>query len=738
MDHTYTYIGRDAPVNDAAAKATGQLAYAADLHLPGMLYMKLLLSPVAHGLVRSLDTSAALALPGVAAVLSFQNTPSVKYNRGRVRATDEAPDQETLFTDHVRFVGDRIAAVVAQTPEIAQQAVSLLRADIQPLPPVFNLDQALEGAPVPLHERDDIIHLPVVSYGDYASAQGEEFCHHTATQRVSHIAMETHCAVADYTPATGRMTVWTATQSVFGVRSAISTILDLPMSRIRVIKTPMGGSFGCKQEMILEPLAACAAKMTGRPVMLHFSRSEVMLCTMLKHPLESDIKVKFSPQRTITGLQLHCRLDAGAYQTVSPDYAGSISKKLSWVYNIPHMEYYGTTVCTNTPTTGSYRGWGGPEAAIIMENMMNAAARHFSMDPIELRLRNILPPYAISRINNFSLGNLPLEDALLLGRERFAWEERKARLAVQDRSGRYARGIGMALSTHTSGYFPRKGDWGTVVVKMEEDGSVCVNCNVHDHGCGEVAVFKAIVGEVLSISPELVDLPEGDTAYNALDNGCYTSRSIYVLGRAILDASKKLLEQLRRMTPYAQVPLIAKPSAGLPGQHPCSPKELASYVSAYAYAGVRLFGGCCGAGAEHIAALKRALGQVSFSSFRAPEQDPDVIPCASEREARFITPDIDVGETIECTPDLMEDILEAEENSPQGALKIAVLEEDDLDMLAENQYVVKDALCIFSDVPELLERALRLYQGRAFWDGTGELEEAFLEEMKQKYGLILL
>lgn len=199
-----------------------------------------------------------------------------------------------------------------------------------------------------------------------------------------------------------------------------------------------------------------------------------------------------------------------------------------------------------------------------------------------------------------------------------------------------------------------------------------------------------------------------------------------------------LLEQLRRMTPYAQVPLIAKPSAGLPGQHPCSPKELASYVSAYAYAGARLFGGCCGAGPEHIAALKRALGQVSFSSLRTPKLDPDVIPCASEREARFITPDVDVGETIECTPDLLEDILEAEENSPQGALKIAILEEDDLDMFAENQYAVKDALCLFSDVPELLERALRLYQGRAFWDGTGELDEGFLEEMKRKYGLILL
>ena len=542
----YRYIGKDIPVNDAKAKASGQLSFAADLHLPGMLYMKLFLSPVAHGMVRSLDVSRALALPGVVQVLSYENTPDVHYNRGRVRATEQAPDQETLFTRHVRFVGDRIAAVVAETPEIAQQAVRLIQADIEPLPPIFDPEQALAEEARSIHEKDGVVRLPLIGYGDYASAQGEEFCHHTSSQRVSHIAMETHCAVADYKSASDHMTVWTATQSVFGARSAIATILGMPMSHIRVIKTPMGGSFGCKQEMILEPLAACAAKMTGRPVMLHLSRTEVMLCTMLKHPLDSHIKVKFSPQRTITGLQLDCRLDAGAYQTVSPDYAGSISKKLSWVYNIPNVEYRAVTVCTNTPTSGSYRGWGGPEAALIMENMMNAAARHFGMDPIELRLRNILPPYATSRINNFCLGNLPLEDALLLGRDRFHWEERKARLAKQDRSGRYVRGMGMALSTHTSGYFPRKGDWGTVVVKMEEDGSVHVNCNVHDHGCGEVMIFRSIVAEVLSISPDLVDLPEGDTAYNALDNGCYTSRSIYVLGRAILDASKLLLEQLKR------------------------------------------------------------------------------------------------------------------------------------------------------------------------------------------------
>ena len=203
-------------------------------------------------------------------------------------------------------------------------------------------------------------------------------------------------------------------------------------------------------------------------------------------------------------------------------------------------------------------------------------------------------------------------------------------------------------------------------------------------------------------------------------------------------------EQLARLAPYAAVPLIAKPSAGLPERgadgliYPVDPAELAAAVPALAAAGARIFGGCCGAGPEHIRAMGEAVRAVDFSAFPAPEHDPDVIPCASEKEARFITPDVDVGETIECTPDLLEDILAAEEEAPQGALKIAILEEDDLAVFAENQYAVKDALCLWSDVPELLEGALRLYQGRAFWDGTGDLDRGFLEEMSRKYGLILL
>lgn len=203
-------------------------------------------------------------------------------------------------------------------------------------------------------------------------------------------------------------------------------------------------------------------------------------------------------------------------------------------------------------------------------------------------------------------------------------------------------------------------------------------------------------------------------------------------------------EQLACLHLYTDLPLIAEPSAGLPDlasgkpDYPDNADAFARRTPQWAAAGVRIFGGCCGTAPAHIAALGRAMATVDFSAFPPVEKDPDVIPCASEKEARFITPDVDVGETIQCTDHLMEDILEAEEERPVGALKIEVLDTDDLEIFAREQYAVRDALCLWSDVPELLEGALRAYQGRAFYDGTAELEPEFLARMSEKYGLILL
>lgn len=204
-----------------------------------------------------------------------------------------------------------------------------------------------------------------------------------------------------------------------------------------------------------------------------------------------------------------------------------------------------------------------------------------------------------------------------------------------------------------------------------------------------------------------------------------------------------VLEQLRRLTPYADLPLIAKPSAGLPRMegreavYDFTPEELAALVPELAAAGARVFGGCCGTGPEHIRALRSALEQVDFSVLSAGERDDELLPCASEKEARFLTADVDIGEPLECTPDLMEDILDAEAGG-DGAVKIAIYSQDDLDMFAENQYAAQEALCIETDVPELLEGALRAYQGRAVWDGTAEIDDGFLREMSARYGLVIL
>lgn len=346
----YQYIGKSTPVNNSRAKASGLLRYAGDMKLPNMLHMKLVLSPVAHGIVKAIDSSAALAMPGVAAVLSFENTVDTKYNRGRVRISEDVMDQETLFSRHVRFVGDRVAAVLADSPEIAAAAAEAIQLEIEELPAVFTVKAAKrEGAPQ-LHEDGNTVTLPECGFGGrYADVQGEEFIHRSQTQRVSHIAMETHCAVADYNPGTDRMTVWSPTQSTFGVRSCVAALLGMPMSHVRAIKTPMGGSFGCKQEMILEPLAAVGAKMTGRPVKLQLDRRETILCTVLRHPIKSEIRAKFDKGHILKALDLTAELDAGGYQGVSPDYMGSMFKKLSWVYGVEDVAYHATSTCTNTP-----------------------------------------------------------------------------------------------------------------------------------------------------------------------------------------------------------------------------------------------------------------------------------------------------------------------------------------------------------------------------------------------------
>lgn len=204
-----------------------------------------------------------------------------------------------------------------------------------------------------------------------------------------------------------------------------------------------------------------------------------------------------------------------------------------------------------------------------------------------------------------------------------------------------------------------------------------------------------------------------------------------------------LTEGLSRLTPYTLLPLIAKPGAGLPVSrdgrmiYPWSAEEFAACLPGWAAAGARIFGGCCGTGPEHIRALREAVSHLDFARLPVRRRDEDVLLCATEKAACFISPVVDVSEPIECSPHMIEEILEVEE-TPAVAVKIDIRREEDLELFEESQYMIRDALCLSSDSPELLERALRLYRGRAFYDGTGDIEDAVLRRLERKYGLVVL
>ena len=541
----YQFIGKDIPFAQSLSRAAGSTLYAGDFHLPGMLYLKLVYSGIPHGMLTDIDTGAAEASPGVAAVFTYRNTPDTLYDRGAVRLSESAPAQEQMFPRHIRFAGERIAAVAADTMEHAEEAAALVVPVIEPLKPFLSPEETLASSEasnrdVPIHEKDSVVSLPQLGFGDYDAAKGTEITHGISMQRVSHIPMEPHCVVADYNRNSGRMTIWTPTQGVFGVRTAVSVLTGLPLAHIRVVKATMGGSFGCKQEFILEPLAAYASYTLGKPVMLRFSRSESMVSTVCKHPIQSVVTGKFDQDGRITGMRIDNILDAGAYQTISPGYGFAFFTKFCRGYRINNAKYNARTVCTNAPVSGGYRGWGGPEAALARESLLNAAARQLQMDPVELRLKNIAEPGSFCEVNGWCVEDLRIRDVLVKGRDRFGWDER---CAVRQ-TGRYRRGKGMACAAYTSGYAPTRNDWGTVIVKMEEDGSVSVNCCVHDHGCGSVAAMQKMTAEILSIDPALVAVPEADTSVNPLDNGCYSSRTVFVLGNALCAAARGLLEKV--------------------------------------------------------------------------------------------------------------------------------------------------------------------------------------------------
>ena len=543
------YVGRTLPDEQVYGKVTGEITYTSDLSGKGTLYLKCRPSETAHGMIRSIDTAGALKVPGVRKIYTWENTPDRYYDRGRVSISekDSVPNQEKLFDRHVRYYGERVAAVAADTPEAAEKACRLIRVEYDPLPAVLSPEDAMkEGAPL-LHEGGNLYECRGNSWGDYRRAEGEfTFRSKAGCGRITHLSMETSGVRAKYEKGSGKLTIWEGTQTVFGVRSTVADFLEMPYSRVRVIKMPMGGSFGCKQEMILEVLAAYVAKDLCADVKWILTREEQIVNTMMKHSLTAEVESKFRKDGTIVGMSVDMTLDAGAYFTISPSYIRSISGKLGKIYRIPNIRSRGRCVCTNTPVNGSFRSWGTGELNIALETHMNFAAKQLGMDPVELRLKNVLSPGEKEVLHGVTVSNVRFRDVLEKGRDRFEWERRKEDCAKKNREGgRYRYGTGVAVASHTSSFYPYQPDVASCSMRLQDDGSLIVHVPVHDHGCGTVLAMKKIAAEVLQIGPEMITLREADTENMPYDYGCYASRSVYSLGNAVKACAEKLLLLLK-------------------------------------------------------------------------------------------------------------------------------------------------------------------------------------------------
>jgi CO/xanthine dehydrogenase Mo-binding subunit len=536
-------VGGDHPIADAALKAAGRLAFATDLRLPGMLHAKLVLSPLAHARVRRIDVTKALALEGVVGVFTHEDSPATKYSRYRILADQDVVEDETLFASTVRFAGDRVAAVVAADAWTAAAAAELVEVEYEGLPPVLSADAALrEGAPR-IHSGGNLAHEFEVKNGVTPVARLDDVTVNArvSTPRIHHAALEPHACIASCDEE-GGLTIWSATQSVFGARMVVAGLLGLDEAQVRVIKVPMGGSFGGKQEFILEPVTAFLARAVRRPVRLALDRQECIYASMVRGATSTRLGLTSGPDGVLRGIDADTLFDAGGYASSSPDYAEMMAHKLLRLYRVPTYTHRGRVAYTTTPVAGGARAYGAPEICAAMEISLDLLARELSADPVDLRLRNLVQPGDVDPLSGLSLGDARVRDCLERGAQMFRWSER---VTGRPGSGRYRTGVGVACGAHKNGVLSRGyPDCSTMMLTLGANGRVSLVASLHEVGCGSLTAMRLIVAEELGIDPKKVEVCEADTDVTPWDFGCLGSRVTYVCGAAARHVARTLKQRL--------------------------------------------------------------------------------------------------------------------------------------------------------------------------------------------------
>ena len=557
-----TYIGARFPRKEDPRLMTGDAIFTDDVTLPGMVYLTLVRSPHAHARIRGVDTTAARKEPGVVAVLTgkdaaatgvlpvFITVPSMKSSKHMPLASDKA-----------RYVGDAVAAVVAETREAARRAAEAVAVDYEPLPVVVDAVKALEpGAPI-LHEElgTNLVFTYPVKGGDIEKA----FRDAEVTVRLSLVnqrlipnAMEPRAVVAKF--EAGELTLWSTTQIPHFVQLIASLNLGLSQNKVRVIAPEVGGGFGSKLQVYAEELlVGHLAKTLGRPVKWTEERREGYLATIHGRDHVSDVELAARRDGTILGLRVRTVANVGAYlQAFAPGIPTILHMfVVPGAYRLPAFDYEMRGAYTNTTPVDAYRGAGRPESAYIMERAIDRLADEIGMDPAAVRRKNFIPPEAfpfntISGITYDSGNYAPALDRALAMADYQTFEKRRAEARAR---GNY-RGIGISSYVEICGLAPSKANsalgvgWGgyeSARIRVHPTGAVQVFTGTSPHGQGHETSWSQIAADALGVSPNDVEVRHGDTFESpGMGVGTFGSRSLAVGGIAVHKAAEKIREKV--------------------------------------------------------------------------------------------------------------------------------------------------------------------------------------------------
>ena len=563
MSQDLLFVGQPRPRQDGPAKATGKAKYTVDIQIPGTLSGAILRSPHAHARILNIDTSRALALPGVEAVITARDTLGRKH--GFVETPRYPADQDPLADSRVRFVGEEVAAVAAKSPELAQEALGLIKVDYEPLPAVFDPEEAMKpGAPEihPSHPKvmESLSNLggkTETGWGDVEKGFEESFLVRTdryESHLRTHGYLEPQACLANYLPG-GKLEVWTSSQGPFLKRAKLARTLGLSFSSVRVRKAYVGGAFGGKIDLFShEFCASLLALKTARPVRMVASREEIFAAYRHGQPLIVELKTGVDKDGVLVSQAVRVINNCGAFRG-----SGVVVIFLSWgflmsCYRIPNLKYEGYAVFTNNPPRAPQRGHGAPQVRFAVESQMDAIAEELGLDPVEIRLRNARKPWE-ELPNGDNTHNYGLIQCLEEADKHTSFRATYGQKEKEPQEPHLRRGIGLGVSAYFGGslIYPNSS---SVVVKMNDDGSLTLLTGALDIGQGVETILPQIVAEEVGTPPEEIEVIAADTETTPVDIGSWISGNAYVTGNAAREAAG---EVRRRIFDIAAEELEANP-----------------------------------------------------------------------------------------------------------------------------------------------------------------------------------